>query len=113
MIVIADALRQLECLMLEYGYNQAMYENLDISCPELEEDKIVFKESVKLHMLLTRSEQFGCSLNSEILCNIESFLRLHPCVCTSCSSTCADFTISETATILCGGFDITENIEDY
>lgn len=109
MTATADLIANLRCNALKYGYEQVQFEQLDMICPEVEENKTVYKKIINYLWLLNS----GCDIDIDKLCEIESFVNKHPCVCASCSSTCADFTISEIVTILCGGFDITENIEDY
>lgn len=97
--------------MLREGHKQVQYYNLDIKCPEIEEDKNVFKTSVKYHLYLSKSEQLGCDIDSDTLCNIEAFVKANPCTCALCNSSCASFDITESVSpASCSGFTITELI---
>lgn len=111
MIATADMLDTLKCLMLQEGYKQVQYHNLDMKCLEVEQDKDIFKTSVKYHMILSKGEQFGCNIDSDTLCNIETFVKAHPCTCQACSSNCVSFDINEVvSSVSCTGFQITELI---
>lgn len=108
MTAIADLIKNLRCNALKYGYEQVQFEQLDMKCPEVEENKIVYEKIINYLWLLNS----GCDLDIDKVCEIESFVNKHPCTCETCSLTCEDFTISETASILCSGFDVTEYVDD-
>lgn len=112
MTATVDLLQSLKCLMLREGSNLVSYYNLDIHCPEIEEVEQRFKTSVKYHLYLSKSDQFGC-IDSDTLCNIESFVKANPCTCTPCTSNCAAFDITEVLEqVVCEGFTLVEVIED-
>lgn len=109
----SEILKTLECLILKDCGSIASFYNLDIKCPEMDEVKERFKTSVKYHMLLSNSEQFSCSIDSSVLCNIESFVKQNPCTCTSCTASCPNFDITDVdllnvSTNTCNSFHITE-----
>lgn len=113
MTATVDLLQSLKCLMLRESSALVSYYNLDIKCPEIEEVEQRFKTSVKYHLYLSKSDQFGCDIDSDTLCSIEAFVKANPCTCLPCNSTCAAFDIDELIDgAVCEGFTIVEILED-
>jgi len=98
----------LACLMLNFGYEKAMYDQLDIHCEEVEEHDILYKRATGYHFILSSA----CEVDPDLLCKIERFCKDNPCTCQICSTTCTSFTITESGLDACEEFTITEILED-
>lgn len=104
-----EMLNTLACLMLGFGYEKAMYDQLDIHCEEIEEHDVLYEKATGYHFILSST----CEIDPDLLCKIERFCKDNPCTCPTCSTTCTSFTIAETGLeTACEEFTITEILED-